>query len=237
MATTRNLALAAAAISAALVGTAQAQATRSFRCDDGIRPFTVRVVVVDLDTVRAENIDGRPRTLRLTQRNNGGWTFAGGRGNEYNITINAEQNHASLNKPNSETIECPAGGRAAPPPQQSAQLTSCPPGTVPVPETDNCVPARRRPQADRPANQPGWCRNARNATQDFICADFDLSRLDSVRATAHSRALYDSPRERTNIEREHRRWLSRRDACGPNRPCIERRYNEQIQLLESLWNN
>lgn len=201
--------------------------------------------------------------------------------------------------------------------QQFAQFrSSCPPGTIPVPETDDCVPARRprgdrqdfdrrgddgrdfdrrgsgrqdfdrrgddrrdfdrrgddrrdfdrrgsgrqdfdrrgddrrdfdrreserqfrqRPRADRPRNAPAWCSRARNATQDFICADFDLSRLESVRMTAHRRALFDSPRERANIEREHRRWVSRRDACGPNRSCIERRYREQIQVLESLFGN
>ena len=83
-----------------------AAASRSYRCDDGIRPFTVVVTAVDPQTVRADKIDGKARILRMTQQDASGWTFAGGADNEYNMTFNKKQSQVSLNKPNSETIEC-----------------------------------------------------------------------------------------------------------------------------------
>ncbi len=198
---------------AALATPADAQSTRSFRCDDGVRPFTIRVTVLDPQTISANAIDGRPRTLRLTQHRNGERTYAGGAESEYNITFNASQDHASLNKPYSETIECPVV-RAA----QSQPRPGSGPGDI------------------DPGRKPAWCANPANLAQETVCDSAELSRLDGVVSVAYRRAVSDSGRG-AEIRREQSRWVSRRDACGEDRACLRRRYGEQISLLEGYFNN
>lgn len=106
------------------------------------------------------------------------------------------------------------------------------------------TPARSDPQVD-PANtppvsasgRPAWCNSARLPSEHAICGNPDLARLDDVLNVAYRRATTDSAGKRTEIDREHRRWRGRRDACANDGKCIERRYREQITLLESYFNN
>jgi hypothetical protein len=200
-------------ILAALAAPAEAQSTRSFRCDDGVRPFTVRVTVVDQRTISVNAIDGRVRTLRITQQRDGERTYAGGAENEYNMTFNARQDHASLNKPSSETIECPVVRAAQTQPRPA-------PG----------------PGAVDPGRKPVWCANPRNPAQETVCDSTELSSLDGVVGVAYRRAVSDSGKG-AEIQREQSRWVSRRNACGEDRACLRQRYHEQIGLLESYFNN
>ena len=194
---------------------ADAQSTRSFRCDDGVRPFTVRVTVVDQRTISVNAIDGRVRTLRITQQRDGERTYAGGPDNEYNMTFNARQEGASLNKPNSETIECPL---------VKAAQTQPRPGSGPS------------PGAVDPGRKPVWCARPQNLAQETVCDSTELSSLDGVVGVAYRRAVSDSGKG-VEIQREQSRWVSRRNACGEDRACLRRRYQEQIGLLESYFNN
>jgi hypothetical protein len=214
----RNTAAAIAGlILAALASPADAQSTRSFRCDDGVRPFTVRVTVVDQRTISVNAIDGRVRTLRITQQRDGERTYAGGPDNEYNMTFNARQEGASLNKPNSETIECPL---------VKAAQTQPRPGPGPSPS----------PGAVDPGRKPVWCSNPRNPAQETVCDSAELSSLDGVVGVAYKRAVSDSGKG-AEIQREQSRWVGRRNACGEDRACLRQRYREQIELLESYFNN
>lgn len=192
---------------------AEAQNTRSFRCDDGVRPFTVKVTVVDQRTISVNAIDGRVRTLRITQQREGERTYAGGQDNEYNMTFNARQGGASLNKPNSETIECPLVNAAQTQPRPS-------PG----------------PGAVDPGRKPAWCAKPQNLAQETVCDSSELSSLDGVVGVAYRRAVSDSGKG-AEIRREQSRWVGRRNACGEDRACLRRRYQEQIALLESYFNN
>lgn len=198
---------------------ADAQSTRSFRCDDGVRPFTVRVTVVDQRTISVNAIDGRVRTLRITQQREGERTYAGGADNEYNMTFNARQEGASLNKPNSETIECPL---------VKAAQTQPRPGSGPSPGPG--------PGAVDPGRKPSWCARPQNPAQETVCDSAELSSLDGVVGVAYRRAVSDSGRG-AEIQREQSRWVGRRNACGEDRACLRRRYQEQIGLLESYFNN
>ncbi|MBX9907158.1 MAG: hypothetical protein K2Z25_00430 [Beijerinckiaceae bacterium] len=200
-------------ILATFAAPAEAQNTRSFRCDDGLRPFTVRVTVVDQRTISVNAIDGRVRTLRITQQREGERTYAGGADNEYNMTFNARQGGASLNKPNSETIECPLVNAAQAQPRPS-------PG----------------PGAVDPGRKPAWCAKPANPAQETVCDSAELSSLDGVVGVAYRRAVSDSGKG-AEIRREQTRWMSRRNACGEDRACLRRRYQEQIALLESYFNN
>ncbi len=197
----------------ALASPADAQNTRSFRCDDGVRPFTVKVTVVDQRTISVNAIDGRVRTLRITQQREGERTYAGGQDNEYNMTFNARQGGASLNKPNSETIECPLVNAAQTQPRPS-------PG----------------PGAVDPGRKPAWCAKPQNLAQETVCDSSELSSLDGVVGVAYRRAVSDSGKG-AEIRREQSRWVGRRNACGEDRACLRRRYQEQIALLESYFNN
>lgn len=109
--------------------TAQAQSVRSFRCDDGVRPFVVNVTVVNQQTISVQNLDGRTRTMALAARLNTGWAFSGG---NYSMHFQNSQTQASLTRPNSGTIPCVlARGGPAPGPQPQPQPQPRPPGNNP----------------------------------------------------------------------------------------------------------
>lgn len=85
--------------------------------------------------------------------------------------------------------------------------------------------------------RPSWCPGNRNAAERVICADEELGSLDDVLNVAYKRARFDSPDEAAEIKREQRRWLGRRNLCGSDWGCLQRRYLEQIQYLESYFAN
>ncbi len=102
------------------------------------------------------------------------------------------------------------------------------------------IAAREKQTTGRKASgseRPSWCSSPNNAAERAICGDSDLLSLDGVLNVAYQRAKFDSPRSLDEIEREQRRWLSRRNACGDDPACIRKRYNEQIPLLESFFGN
>lgn len=94
-------------------------------------------------------------------------------------------------------------------------------------------PARKPP----PSGAPSWCRSPSNGAEAAICRDADLITLDSVLNVAYRRAKSDSPQSVVEIDREQRRWIGRRNACGDDATCVRKRYNEQIPILESYFGN
>ncbi len=84
---------------------------------------------------------------------------------------------------------------------------------------------------------PSWCASPRNPAEQAICRNPDLSRLDGVMNVAYKRAKFDSPKSLEEIDHEQRHWLSRRDLCGDDPGCIRKRYDEEIQFLESFFAN
>jgi uncharacterized protein len=98
-------------------------------------------------------------------------------------------------------------------------------------------PPAQPPVAAAGGDTPGWCPTASLPAEHAICGNPNLGRLDGVLNTAYERATFDSRSKRAEIDHEHRRWIGRRNACGNDGGCIERRYNEQIQFLESYFGN
>jgi uncharacterized protein YecT (DUF1311 family) len=94
-------------------------------------------------------------------------------------------------------------------------------------------PAAQVPAQEASA-QPSWCRAPQNAAERAICREPDLSSADEVMNVAYKRAKFDSPKSVDEIDHEQKRWLGRR---GDDPACIRRRYDEQIQLLESFFAN
>jgi uncharacterized protein YecT (DUF1311 family) len=84
---------------------------------------------------------------------------------------------------------------------------------------------------------PSWCGKPRNGAERAICREPDLMSLDQTLNTAYKRAKFDSSGKHKEIDHEQRHWLSRRDACENDPECIRKRYYEQIQFLESYFEN
>jgi uncharacterized protein YecT (DUF1311 family) len=87
------------------------------------------------------------------------------------------------------------------------------------------------------ADQPPWCAHPGNATERAICGSSSLLSLDHVLNVAYHRAKFDSPDKQSEISHWQRRWIGQRNLCGQDARCIERRYSEQIQVLESYAGN
>lgn len=106
-----------------------------------------------------------------------------------------------------------------------------------------CVPRKGKPKGTGPqaaggdGDKPSWCAAAKLPAEHAICGNPRLGKLDGVLNVAYTRANGDSPKKRAEIDHEHRRWRGRRDACGNDGGCIERRYLEQIAFLESFYSN
>jgi hypothetical protein len=114
----------------------------------------------------------------------------------------------------------------------AAAAQSSPPDPAPV----NAAPTNDT-AADNSADMPSWCATPNNGTERAICSDSTLISLDSVLNVAYRRAKFDSPGERANIEFGQKRWIGQRNLCGGDAGCIAKRYNEQIQILESYYGN
>ncbi len=85
--------------------------------------------------------------------------------------------------------------------------------------------------------RPAWCDRAQWTTEQTICGNPALWRGAETLKVAYGRALSDSPRKRAEIEKETQRWRSRRNGCGTDVQCIDRRYTEHISLMESYFGN
>jgi uncharacterized protein YecT (DUF1311 family) len=91
-------------------------------------------------------------------------------------------------------------------------------------------------ESDGDSDQPTWCSSPNNATERTICSDADLSSLDNVLNVAYRRAKHDSPNKLADIEYVQKHWLlGQRNLCGTDVACLRKRYNEQIQILESFY--
>lgn len=86
-------------------------------------------------------------------------------------------------------------------------------------------------------DRPKWCASAGIPAEKTICGNSRLSTLDDVLNVAYKRAKFDSPKAHAEIDMEHRHWTSRRNACGKDVGCLTKRYDEQIQFLESFFGN
>jgi uncharacterized protein YecT (DUF1311 family) len=99
-------------------------------------------------------------------------------------------------------------------------------------------PASAQDQESAGDDRPSWCSSANNATERAICGDADLSSLDNMLNVAYRRAKHDSPHALADIEYVQKHWLlGQRNLCGTDVACLRKRYNEQIQILESYFAN
>ena len=78
-----------------------------------------------------------------------------------------------------------------------------------------------------------YCPNTLNQTEQAICADPELLRLDRQVSDRYESALAASSAEgRRPLEDEQSRWANRLVGCGVDAACIKRRYLDRIPVLE-----
>jgi uncharacterized protein len=76
------------------------------------------------------------------------------------------------------------------------------------------------------------CRAASLPAEVAICADAELSSLDSQLASQFSASLAGSSAgSAATISAEQLRWLQQRNACGSNQGCIANSYRARLQRL------
>ncbi len=87
---------------------------------------------------------------------------------------------------------------------------------------------------------PGFnCRYAKLPVEVAICDSSYLSSLDRRMSRTYFRVMnsqyvkYEDPAFGRQIKRDHRRWISRRNACGYDEACIARRYENYIPELRA----
>jgi uncharacterized protein YecT (DUF1311 family) len=74
------------------------------------------------------------------------------------------------------------------------------------------------------------CSRASTGVERLICTNAELSQLDDVLAEAYRNARVRSPNT-TQLAREQKQWLTRRNACGDNVDCIRTAYEARIKGL------
>jgi uncharacterized protein len=83
------------------------------------------------------------------------------------------------------------------------------------------------------------CRYARTPVENAICDSRYLSQLDRRMARTYFRVMnsqymkYENPAFANEVKGDHRRWISRRNACGYDEGCIARRYESYIPQLRA----
>ncbi|WP_143752312.1 lysozyme inhibitor LprI family protein [Burkholderia sp. SRS-W-2-2016] len=76
------------------------------------------------------------------------------------------------------------------------------------------------------------CSKAASATEQAICADGKLSKLDSDLSVAWKNAS-DVTIDPLALNSSQLKWLKIRDACGVETSCLSSRYKERLDLLSS----
>jgi uncharacterized protein len=76
------------------------------------------------------------------------------------------------------------------------------------------------------------CSRKVSSVERVICSNEELSKLDDMLAAAYKTVRARSPND-TQLAREQRQWLTRRDACGNNLDCLRAAYKERVKDLET----
>ncbi|TBX28982.1 lysozyme inhibitor LprI family protein [Nioella sediminis] len=86
----------------------------------------------------------------------------------------------------------------------------------------------QQPAPPQQANYPGWCsEGSLNAAERTICSYPDLGQMDLYMAE-----LYAQVRHYPGIVSEQQGWLSGRNACHSDYPCLYAAYSDRIQELQ-----
>ncbi len=91
----------------------------------------------------------------------------------------------------------------------------------------------------RPTSGPSFdCTTSSGIVERTICGSFRLSQMDARMATLYYRAKGRlSKKESDDLLKEQRSWISARNRCRNNAPCLEKVYEERITRLDQWVKN
>lgn len=80
------------------------------------------------------------------------------------------------------------------------------------------------------------CKKTKQADEKAICADRQLSELDVQMATTYRllRGLF-AMGVRGELGDSQLAWLEQRRACGANKACLKKRYQERLDALQKVY--
>lgn len=87
-----------------------------------------------------------------------------------------------------------------------------------------------------PANAQSFsCAEADNPSEFAICNSENLLTLDEKLGSIFASVYVNAPTlpQRQAVAREHSSWVQRRNSCGADFACLNRRYQERLQSLKN----
>lgn len=78
-----------------------------------------------------------------------------------------------------------------------------------------------------------WCPQAKTPVEKTICADASLGARDEYISGIYA-ALYSAVSEKDKLRSLQRAWLKERGACGPDKLCLQSRYDQMIAAYRQL---
>ncbi|MDR2593948.1 MAG: hypothetical protein LBC87_04175 [Fibromonadaceae bacterium] len=99
--------------------------------------------------------------------------------------------------------------------------------TVPEVTTEKATQAEAKPEAAVTAVKPSFdCAKASTPTENAICSDAELAKLDNTLNREYSKAS-------SVCKQGQKEWVNNRNACSSNIQCLKNSYILRIQVLKS----
>lgn len=79
------------------------------------------------------------------------------------------------------------------------------------------------------------CTKAANAVENTVCANKSLYELDAQMGVVYRDLFKASAPAQAELKRTQRLWLKIRNECAEDVSCLEQRYRERLQVLQTQW--
>nr|WP_252191696.1 lysozyme inhibitor LprI family protein [Pseudomonas sp. MG-9] len=79
------------------------------------------------------------------------------------------------------------------------------------------------------------CAKASSAVENTICANKGLYDLDAQMAAAYSKLMKSTSDTKAELQIAQRLWLKARNQCAEDVSCLNQRYRERLELLQTQW--
>jgi uncharacterized protein len=79
------------------------------------------------------------------------------------------------------------------------------------------------------------CVKAASAAEKAVCADKGLYALDAQMGAAYSKLMKSAPDKTAELKGAQRLWLKTRNQCVENVSCLNQRYRERLESLQTQW--
>ncbi len=79
------------------------------------------------------------------------------------------------------------------------------------------------------------CTRAANAAEKTICENKSVYELDTQMGTVYRGLMKTSAEAKPELKIRQREWLNLRNGCAEDVSCLEQRYREHLQVLQTQW--